>query len=673
MAEAEDVLTDVARHATVFARDLWRKHRVKEAPHLIGLADVASRLDLLVNSVFGRHFNLRTAQLPARPTLLATILRYSQSPSRTSAIPATNNQAIWLPAHLHISDEMLARETYRLIALQQAMRAQRRSADFILEAKNPLWRDLYLLLEAQASDRDLVKLLPGLKLPLKRFRDQQLRVRPSLDAFSAPRRKLEEFYRSLLSDCLVQPALPDPSASISEAELLFKKIQCGEQNFSLRTWSGEPLLKDWWTGELHAAETEGKSATLSDDHTIETEKPPRSARLNRRPDIRDATEDEDKPDPSAAWMVQGEESHPHAEDPMGLQRPIDRDNDKDAAEFGDLVSELAQARLVSTPSQPKEILLSDDPPDPQANARENKLSSDDKGLDYPEWDYRTETYRQPGTLVMQMPNASGSQLWVDQTLRRHSTLIESIRRRFEMLQARRTLHRKQLDGEEIDLDAYIASRADVRGGGSSADAFYQTRRVSDRSLAISLLMDVSGSTDSWVAENRRVIDVEREALLLVCIALESLGEPFSVLAFSGDGMRAVKVLRIKSFKEHFNNEVALRISALEPENYTRAGAALRHAASQLLQNAAANKLLILLSDGKPHDKDIYESQYGIEDTRQAVLEAKLQGITTFCLTIDRQAADYLPRIFGRNQYALLSKPELLPKVLLEWIKRLLAM
>ncbi len=131
------------------------------------------------------------------------------------------------------------------------------------------------------------------------------------------------------------------------------------------------------------------------------------------------------------------------------------------------------------------------------------------------------------------------------------------------------------------------------------------------------------------------------------------------------------VRELKVFDETFSNEVALRISALEPEHYTRAGAAIRHASTGLLQQAASHRLLLLLSDGKPNDKDDYEGRYGVEDMRQAVTEATLQGISTFCLTIDRQAANYLPRVFGAQQYALLPKPELLPGVLLEWLKRLI--
>lgn len=189
-------------------------------------------------------------------------------------------------------------------------------------------------------------------------------------------------------------------------------------------------------------------------------------------------------------------------------------------------------------------------------------------------------------------------------------------------------------------------------------------------MAVLLLIDVSGSTDGWLSAQRRVIDVEREALLLVCIALAAMGQPYAVQAFSGQGRQSVTLRNIKRFDEPYSIGVALRIAALEPEHYTRAGAAIRHASASLMGQAAAHRLLLLLSDGKPNDADGYEGRYGVEDMRMAVVEAKTQGIAPFCLTVDRQAARYLPAVFGAGQYALLTRPAMLPTVLLDWMQRL---
>ncbi len=239
-----------------------------------------------------------------------------------------------------------------------------------------------------------------------------------------------------------------------------------------------------------------------------------------------------------------------------------------------------------------------------------------------------------------------------------------------MLTSNRVQLRRQLDGDDIDLEAAIEARADVAAGLPMAQRLYRSTRLLQRSLTITLLVDVSGSTDSWVAEHRRIIDDEREALLLVCLTLQSLHEPYCVLAFSGQGAQGVKVRALKRFDAPYASEIALRIAALEPEHYTHAGAALRHAAAGLMRQPARHRLLILLSDGKPNDIDEYDRRYDIEDMRQAVVEARLQGITPFCLTIDRQAATYLARSFGAHHYTLVQQPDRLPDALLGWLRRL---
>jgi len=354
-----------------------------------------------------------------------------------------------------------------------------------------------------------------------------------------------------------------------------------------------------------------------------------------------------------------------------MQRPTDRDEATPAEEFADSLSELNEARLVTAPGSPKEILISDDPPDARALHSGNEPDHREVQLSYPEWDYKRGSYRNPGAVVHVLQTPLGPAQWVTQTLDRHRAMLDTIRRQFEMLRAQRLRLRRQLDGDEVDLDAYIDALGEARAGLDMPQAVYQTQRAARLDMAIMLLIDASGSTDGWLSSNRRIIDVEREALLLVCMALEGLGEPYSVQTFSGEGPARVTLRSVKSFDEPYSDRIGLRIAGLEPERYTRAGAAIRHASCLLMREPAAHRLLLLLSDGKPNDVDEYEGRYGVEDMRQAVNEARLQGVQPFCLTIDRQAASYLPQVFGPRQYALLPKPELLPTVLLDWLRRLI--
>lgn len=692
MAEAEDVITDVARHATVYAQGLWRRHRLAPAgPVPLELGDVARRLDLLIAAAFGRSYTLRVAQAPAKPSWMGRMLLRHQLPPGPEAIAATDGRSIWLPrAFKPGQSRQWAAARFSTLALQQAMRAERGSAEHLPADAAPLERELYLLLEARAADAALASRLPGMATALAALRQEALALRPPLGAFPASLQPIEQLARAMLTpdaDTAFTARLPpgldaglfalpaSPAQAARQAQALAAAL-AGSAASALK---GTRLLwRDAWTGDLRPpppALRAGSQPFDSGDDDNADNASPRSARLPRRPEVRDNPDDEDDAQPGA-WMVQTAQPQEKAEDPMGLQRPTDRDQTTASEDFADALSELPEARLVSAPGKPKEVLISDDPPEARTrrgmNTQTDQHGQAPEKRHYPEWDWRAGAYRDPGATVLLLPAPAGPQQWVDDTLAARRGMLHEIRRRFELLRAQRTRMRKQLDGEDIDLEAYTDSHADFRAGLPMAQRLYQSERRSRRDMAVMLLVDVSGSTDGWIAADKRIIDVEREALLLVCLALDGMADPYSVLAFSGEGPQAVVVRSIKRFDERYDSAVAQRIAGLEPEHYTRAGAALRHASSLLMRQSAEHRLLLLLSDGKPNDVDDYEGRYGVEDMRQAVLEAKLQGISPFCLTIDRQAANYLPAVFGPHHYALLPRPELLPGVLLDWLRRLVA-
>ncbi|WP_374562310.1 nitric oxide reductase activation protein NorD [Ideonella sp.] len=668
MAEAEEVITDVARHATVFARDLWRRHRRGlPGPKVTGLRDVAPRLDLLLSAVFGRSFLLRIAEPPAPATFLTKVFRQAEGPRVTAALPATDGHSIWLPALLPDQPGFSGLEQFRVLALQQAQRASRGGAAVWPSLQDRLEQAVFLLLEAQAADAELVRQLPGTATALHALRRMALAQRPALALFPAHRAPLEALVRSALAaDIAASPVHPLPDC-VARAREVANELR-GQ---GMRPVKGRLLYRDLWTGELRAPLTTSVAAQAAEPLADDDERgPPRSARMSRRPEVREAPEDEDD-EKQGAFMVQTAAPHEQAEDPIGLQRPTDRDEATAAQELADSLSELPEARLVSSPGRPKEVLLSDEPPEARAGRGAATAAGQGHALHYPEWDCAVQAYRERGVTVHVGTAPEGPQAWVDATLDQHRSTINLVKRRFEMLKARRVRVHKQLEGDEIDLDAYIAAYADFRAGHPMLPGLYQSCRQARRDMAIVLLADISGSTDGWVGANKRVIDVEREALLLVSIALQGMAEPNAILAFSGEGPHGVVIRVVKPFDEPFGAAVARRIASLEPEHYTRAGAAIRHATAVLMQQPARHRLLLMLSDGKPNDIDDYEGRYGAEDMRQAVTEARLQGIQPFCLTVDRQAAAYMPGIFGAHQYALLPRPELLPTVLLDWMRRLL--
>ncbi len=187
---------------------------------------------------------------------------------------------------------------------------------------------------------------------------------------------------------------------------------------------------------------------------------------------------------------------------------------------------------------------------------------------------------------------------------------------------------------------------------------------------MAVLMDMSGSTNRTLdANGKRVIEVEKEALILLCEALEALGDRYAIYGFSGRSRHDVRFTILKEFDHAYDGRCKQRIGAVEPVHQNRDGAAIRHAVSKLRHERAKVKLLLLLSDGRPLD-DQYERDYALEDTRMALLEAKRLGIHPFCVTIDHEAPTYLNRMCGEVGFVVVDQAGRLPDCLPHIYRRL---
>ena len=174
---------------------------------------------------------------------------------------------------------------------------------------------------------------------------------------------------------------------------------------------------------------------------------------------------------------------------------------------------------------------------------------------------------------MREPTAPlGDAAWVTSALACHARLARRVRARFERLRPRPVRVVRQPDGSEIDLSACVTAAADRRAGSAVDGRLYVMLRPERRELAIAILLDVSASTDAWVSTNRRIVDVEKEALLIVCEALDALGDRYGVYAFSGESAGDVSVVPLKRFDERVGVTVRRRIAALDADRYTRLGA-----------------------------------------------------------------------------------------------------
>ena len=268
----------------------------------------------------------------------------------------------------------------------------------------------------------------------------------------------------------------------------------------------------------------------------------------------------------------------------------------------------------------------------------------------PEWHYKKRVYLQNHCAIDAAPAAEEGECW--QPDRAARSRIRRVRRQFEAFRPRReTLHR-QIDGSELDTDALVRARTDRMATGRLSDKIYLDTRDQARDLAAAVLVDVSLSTDAWV-DNCRVLDVEKEALTALAHGLDACGDPFGIWSFTST-KRQVRVAPIKTFDERLGGAPIRRISALKPGAYTRMGAAIRYVQQALAERPESHRLLLLLSDGKPHDVDHYDGRFGIEDTRKAIQETRHAGTAVFAITIDRQASAYVPYLFGRGGYAMVS-------------------
>ncbi|CAH1668943.1 Protein NorD [Hyphomicrobiales bacterium] len=281
-------------------------------------------------------------------------------------------------------------------------------------------------------------------------------------------------------------------------------------------------------------------------------------------------------------------------------------------------------------------------------------------LTYPEWDFRSASYREDHCRVLAAMARQELAPPVQDAATR--ALVRQVRRRFEALRPLREPQRGQIDGPDLDLDAVVRRQTDLASGGSGSDRIHLASRPQAHDLAVTTLMDVSLSTDSWF-DDLRVLDVEKQALTVFAHGLAACGDHHEILTFTSRRRDWVRIETVKRFDEAMGPAVEARIAALKPGYYTRIGTAIRHAAAGLKARPDRRKLLLVLTDGKPNDIDHYEGRFAMEDTRMAVIEARRAGICVFAVTVDRESRAYIPHLFGRNGHAVVSKLERLPAAL----------
>ncbi len=499
---------------------------------------------------------------------------------------------------------------------------------------DPLRRDILVLRQVQETVAAVLAECPGLACMYKDLCTAMREARPQRP-LPAVESRIEQIVLSLLGD---DGAAPPPLWDTVAGDLaLSLQASAGYQPFL-----PVPLWGDTWTRETgEPNRSSDEPAATSDLAASDTRK--RFA----------ARREADQAQRSDPFILNRFEKILAMAEMVNVNRPSDDDEDENAERALDEMEEIPLSQHKGKPATKLKFDL-DLPPEAIDTT---SLTAD---LTYPEWDYTRKAYLPNHCRVLAAPASEQGEAWeTDDEARR---LIRRVHRQFEALRPKHEILRAQPDGEELDIDALVRARSDLLSGGSGSERVHIASKRQAHDLAVTLLVDVSLSTDAWV-DNRRVLDVEKEALMVLAHGLAACGDSHSILTFTSRRRSWVRVETVKDFDEPMNQAMVRRISALKPGYYTRIGASIRHATAKLSERPNRQKLLLVLTDGKPNDVDYYEGRFGIEDTRRAVMEARRVGVTVFGVTVDKEAQSYFPTLFGRGGYAIVGQVAKLPSAL----------
>lgn len=607
-----------AWHRFVGDTNSWPRHPDQS----VRLADIRSQLAVCFRA-FGGEATLQIQK--SRQKTSSHRLRLRQViglGEERSDHPTWDNSAIHLPAVIEIFDDReLNHDLYFWLAAYVAIAVapDRASSD-------PALRDIARIEAGRRNSRAVTEALPGMRSRYVRLSRALVSCRergrlPSVEA------RIETFAMAALSVPIEHDLPHDARPEIKASPAGYLPML------------PIPLWADF-CGSADCRNSDRDDLPSDMSQRDAAEKPSHEAKRSKDADDR-------KRDP---FILNRFEKILAMAEMVNVDRPSDdrEDDDPSAAD------ELDDITLSETKERPRSKFHFDLDLSPEA-ADPSRIRGE---FVYPEWNYRKQEYLPDHCRVVLGTAADAGQT----APASDQSIIRKVKKQFETLRPKREARRAQLDGNDLDLEAVIRSRIDLLATGHPNDHIYECARPAAHELATSILVDVSLSTDSWV-DNRRVLDVEMQALDVIARGLEACGDSFSIETFTSRRRDWVRIDSIKRFDEKLSPVVARRIASLKPGYYTRMGAAIRHVSKQLDDQGVRKRLLMILTDGKPNDVDHYEGRFALEDCKKAVTEARSRGQTVFAVTVDRNAGDYLPAIFGRQGYALVSHIANLPSAL----------
>ena len=596
------------------AGKLWDRFmtRVTDTRHAeaaVTLPEISRTAGILFRALGGdAGLNVKAAQATEHGARRGWLQRMAGTGGK-SELAWRDHEALYLPEEIALfSDRTLNRDLYLWLI---ALAAEMKTDDWFAESQHATLR--------------VFERYPGFGPRYRNLVEAALRLRPDPSSLHA-----EEAQR----EAALQTALREPGS----VAVLPK---------ARKPWQPVPL----W---LHPNPPIAAMAAANDAND------PDGAERSKRDRIQNDTrrrhaERVDMPDGKDGFMMFFRaESILSWADYIRVNRPNEDDEDSNPSEAADDFKRLSVARDGKTTAARVRFDL-DLPP---AHADDTLLGS---GILLPEWHHKKHAL-QPGYCRVQPMLATTAPPC---GLPPHLTVTaRRIRRQFEALTPGRVWLKRQFNGSELDLDACLEHETDRHLKRPAPErGLYKDIRAQQRDLACLLLADLSLSTDAYVSNEARVIDVIRDTLFLFSEALSVTGDRFGLYGFSSLRRDNVRFHVLKDFSERYDNTTRGRIAALKPGYYTRMGAAIRHATTILSEQRAQQRLMLILTDGKPNDLDHYEGRHGIEDTHHAIMEAREKGLQPFCVTVDEKGSDYLSHLFGLGRYVVIHKPADLPKQL----------
>ncbi len=507
--------------------------------------------------------------------------------------------------------------------------------------------DLAALATARATVAATLANAPGLR-PL--YRDL-------CGAYLAQRPKPKLPYAEAALEALIRHDLGDPAplsdlaetyrAAVDADDFTALRLPTGYQPFRpVPLW---PDLRELMTSA--AVEVESRDTDGTPEESSASERTHRARRRNA-----------DQANRADSFILHKFEAILSWAEFLNLNRRVEDDENDDAKKAADDQDEIGLGQVSKAPATRLKLHLDLAPEDVDREALSGVHI-------YPEWDVRTGSYMPDHTRVLASPQEAGTAGADFRADPRSAHRIRAVKRQFEALRPGRIMTSGHLDGDELDIEAAVRARADLLATGQAGERIWRQTRPQTRDLAVSILLDVSRSTESAVT-GRQVIDIEREALTALAWGLDACNDDFAIHAFSSLRRDRVYMLACKEFGAPMNAEVEARIASLKPGFYTRLGAAIRHSSAGLARQTKKRRLLLVITDGKPNDLDHYEGRHGIEDSRMAVREARRAGHAVFGITVDRHGKSWFPRMFGRGGYALIPHPDHLTAALPEIYRQL---